>query len=143
VRGEGGSSGWPPGPRFPAHFAMVSILTFSGYTILGSVSRRSRGFFWRRRRMTNRHSDPDWRGEAGVGAICGKASRRNNLSILAGAFAHWLCCSLVTDPYGYASRSRLASGQNSCAIIAQVISSRRLMDAPPTCPAGLSAGLEL
>jgi hypothetical protein len=45
----------------------------------------------------------------------------NNLNILAGSFARWLRCSVVTDPCGYAPPSRLASGQNSGAIIVQVI----------------------
>jgi hypothetical protein len=53
-------------------------------------------------------------------------SRRNNLSILAWSFGRWLRCSLVADHCGYAPRSRLASGQNPRAIIAQVISSRVL-----------------
>jgi hypothetical protein len=48
------------------------------------------------------------------------------LSILAWSFGRWLRCSLVADHCGYAPRSRLASGQNPRAIIAQVISSRVL-----------------
>jgi hypothetical protein len=50
-----------------------------------------------------------------------KASRKNNMNILAGSFGRWRRCSLVTDRLGYAPRSRLASGQNSCAIIVHVI----------------------
>jgi hypothetical protein len=50
-----------------------------------------------------------------------KASQKNNFSILAGSFGGWRRCSLVTDRRGYAPRSRLASRQNSRAIIAQVI----------------------
>ena len=48
------------------------------------------------------------------------------MSILAWSFGRWLRCSLVADHCGYAPRSRLASGQNPRAIIAQVISSRVL-----------------
>jgi hypothetical protein len=55
-----------------------------------------------------------------------KAARKNNRSILAGSFACWLRCELVTDPRGYAPRSRLASQQNFRAIIAQIIFSRCL-----------------
>ena len=55
-----------------------------------------------------------------------KASQKNNLSILACPFARWLRCSLVTARCGDVPRSRLASGQKSRAIIAQVIFSRRL-----------------
>jgi hypothetical protein len=50
-----------------------------------------------------------------------KASRKNNMNILAGSFGRWRRCSLVADHFGYAPRSRLASGQNSCAIIVHVI----------------------
>src|SRR5438552_11572771 len=55
-----------------------------------------------------------------------KESRKNKLSILACSFGCWLRCSLVTDHCEYAPRERLASSQNSCAIIAQLICSRLL-----------------
>jgi len=46
---------------------------------------------------------------------------------LAGPFARRLRCSLLTDPLaGYARRSRLADGQNSCAIKGEVIFARSL-----------------
>jgi len=49
---------------------------------------------------------------------------------LAGPFARRLRCSLLTDPLaGYARRSRLASGQNSCAIKGEVIFARSLSGA--------------
>jgi hypothetical protein len=48
-------------------------------------------------------------------------------AILAWPFDRWLRCSLLTDPLaGYARRSRLASGQNSCAIITEFIFARSL-----------------
>jgi hypothetical protein len=48
-------------------------------------------------------------------------------AILAWPFARWLRCTLLTDPLaGYARRSRLASGQNSCAIITEFIFARSL-----------------
>ncbi len=46
---------------------------------------------------------------------------------LAGPFARRLRCSLLTDPLpGYARRSRLASGQNSCAMKGEVIFAQSL-----------------
>ena len=46
---------------------------------------------------------------------------------LAGPFGRRLRCSLLTDPLpGYARRSRLASGQNSCAIKGEVVFARSL-----------------
>jgi hypothetical protein len=38
---------------------------------------------------------------------------RNNLYNLTGFFDGWRRCSLVTEPFGHAPRSRLASRQNS------------------------------
>jgi hypothetical protein len=55
-----------------------------------------------------------------------KALRKNNLSVLAGPFGGWRRCSFVADRCGYAPHERLASWQNPCAIIAQVIFARCL-----------------
>jgi len=53
------------------------------------------------------------------------------LPFLAGPFARRLRCSLLTDPLaGYARRSRLAGGQNSCAIKCEFIFARPLSCAP-------------
>jgi len=43
------------------------------------------------------------------------------MNILAGFFGRWPRCSLVAVPLGYAPRERLASDQNSFAIIVHVI----------------------
>ena len=46
---------------------------------------------------------------------------------LAGSFGRWLRCSLLPDPLaGYARRSRLASGQNSCTLKDEFILARSL-----------------
>ena len=50
-----------------------------------------------------------------------KEAIHNNMNILAGSFARWIRCLVVTDPCGYAPPARLASCQNSCAIIVHLI----------------------
>jgi len=52
------------------------------------------------------------------------ATRKNILCIPAGSFGRWRRCPLVRDPFGYAPRGRLASVQNSSAVIAQDIFTR-------------------
>jgi hypothetical protein len=42
---------------------------------------------------------------------------QNNLDNLTGYFGGWRRCSLLTDPCGYARRSRLASRQNPGVIL--------------------------
>ena len=54
-------------------------------------------------------------------------SPKTTSAILAWPFARWLRYSLLTDPLaGYARRLRLASGQNSCAIITEFIFAQSL-----------------
>jgi len=46
---------------------------------------------------------------------------QNNMNNFAWSFARWLRCSLVADHFGYAPRSRLASGQNPGAQVVHLI----------------------
>jgi hypothetical protein len=46
-----------------------------------------------------------------------KALEINNIYNLIGSFGGWPRCSLVTDPCGYAPRSRLAGRQNPRVIL--------------------------
>ena len=77
-----------------------------------------------------------------------RRSEKLNIPGLAGSFGRWPRCSLVTDPRGYAPRSRLANGQNPRAIPGIFSSSKRLSPPPArstpnraakTCAAFLAA----